>query len=89
MGYNAGGDIFRLDTERNGIDEGYNVGGGQKVTCLNALLQLSYELKENLYFDLSYQHRTYKVANIPAQNTSTNLITAAIRLNIAKRQYDF
>ncbi len=89
LGYNAGGNIFRLDTDRYGIDEGYNIGGGQKATCLNALLQASYELRENLYFDLSYQHRTFKVANAAAQNTTMSLITAGVRLNIAKRQYDF
>lgn len=89
LAYNAGGDIFRLDIYRNGIDEGYNVGGGQKATCLNALLQLSYEVRENLYFDLSYQHRTFKIAEAPAQNSTISLITAGIRLNIAKRQYDF
>ena len=88
LGYNAGGDIFRLDTDRNGIDEGYNVGGGQKATCLNALIQLSYEVRENLYFDLSYQHRTYKIANTSVQN-NISLVTAGIRFNIAKRQYDF
>ncbi len=89
LGYNAGGNIFRLDTDRYGIEEGYKIGGGQKVTCINALLQLSYELRENLYFDLSYQHRGYKIANNPSQNTSASLITAGVRLNIAKREYDF
>lgn len=89
LGYNAGGDIFRLDTDRYGIEEGYKIGGGQKATCLNALMQLSYELRENLYIDLSYQYRTYTIANDPAQKTTTSLITAGIRLNIAKREYDF
>lgn len=88
-GYNAGGNIFRLDTDRNGIEEGYNVGGGKQATCVNALLQLSYELKQNLYFDLSYQHRTFKIANQASQNTVSSLITAGIRLNIARREYDF
>ena len=88
-GYNAGGNIFRLDTDRNGIDEGYNVGGGRKATCLNALIQVSYEFKENLYFEISYQHRTFKIVTEPAQNNTSNLITAGIRLNIARREYDF
>ena len=88
-GYNAGGNIFRLDTDRNGIEEGYNVGGGRKATCLNALMQLSYEVRENLYFEISYQHRSFKIANLPAQNTTSNLITAGIRFNIARRDYDF
>jgi hypothetical protein len=88
LGYNAGGDIFRLDTDRYGIDEGYKVGGGRKATCINALMQLSYELRENLYIDLSYQYRRFTIANEPAQS-NMNLVTAGIRLNIAKRMYDF
>ena len=88
-GYNAGGDIFRLDTDRNGIDEGYKVGGGRKVDCINTLFQLSYEWKENLYLDLSYQYRNFKFVNEPGQQSTTSLVTAGIRLNIAKRVYDF
>ena len=88
-GYNAGGNIFRLDTDRNRIDEGYTIGGGRKATCLNAIMQVSYEIRENLYFELSYQHRTFKVENVPAQNSTSNLITAGIRFNIARREYDF
>jgi hypothetical protein len=89
LGYNAGGNIFRLDTDRYGIEEGYTVGGGKKATCINALLQVSYELRENLFFDLSYQRRSFKVVNTPTQDNSMSLITAGVRLNIAKRQYDF
>ena len=88
-GYNAGGNIFRLDTDRYGIEEGYKVGGGRKGTCLNAMMQVSYEIRENLFFELSYQHRSFKIANFPAQNTTSNLITAGIRFNIARRDYDF
>ena len=87
--YNAGGDIFRLDTDRFNIDEGYKVSGGNMVTCLNALVQVSYELRENLYLDLSYQYRNYKFVNDATQKSTTSLVTAGIRLNIAKRDYDF
>lgn len=98
-GYNFGGNPFRLYNEGKPLlnpndplsgqrQTGFAVGGGMKATCLNALLQLSYELKENLYIDLSLQHRTYKV---PLQNTNTSntLFSAGIRLNMAKRMYDF
>lgn len=88
-GYNAGGDIFRLDTDRYGIDDGYKIGGGRKATCINMLAQLSYELKENLYLDLSYQYRKFTVVSEPGERSTTSLLTAGIRLNIAKRNYDF
>ena len=88
-GYNAGGNIFRNDTDRFDRDYGYTTGGGRKVSCLNAQLQLSYEIRENLYFDIAYQNRMYKIVNEPDQKSNTSLITAGIRLNIAKRSYDF
>ena len=52
------------------------------------MLQVSYEWKENLYFDVSFQYRNYKIANIAGQS-NTSLITAGIRLNMFKRDYDF
>jgi len=98
-GYNFGSNPLRLYNEGKPLVNpndplspqrltGYSVGGGMKATCLNALLQVSYELKENLYIDLSLQHRSYKV---PLQNTNTSntMITAGIRLNMFKRVYDF
>ncbi len=96
-GYNFGSSPFELYNVGRPPDpsnplvlraNGYTVGGGMKATCLNTLLQVSYELRENLYFDLSLQHRTYKV-NLLNTNTSNTLFTAGIRLNMFKRMYDF
>lgn len=99
-GFNFGGNPFRgyntgkplIDPSNPLSDEqrqsGFAVGGGIKATCLNALLQVSYELKENLYFDLSLQHRTYK-APLDGTNTSNTLIMVGIRWNMFKRVYDF
>lgn len=86
-GRNFGGNPFLDNTgsNRNG-DYGYNIGGGRKATCLNGTLQVSYEVRENLYFDLVAQKRNYKVDNTPNNIT---LVTAGIRFNIAKREYDF
>lgn len=69
-------------------ENAFKVGSGMKATCLNALVQVSYELRENIYIDLSLQHRTYKIANTTT-NTSNTLFTAGIRMNMFKRQYDF
>ena len=98
-GYNFGGDPFRLyNLGRPPVDpndplsaqrtDGFKVGSGIKANCLNALLQLSYEIKENLYFDLSLQHRTYKIAAANV-STSNTMFTAGIRWNMFKRVYDF
>jgi len=97
-GYNFGGNPLRLYSEDRPLLDpndptsqrvsGFKVGSGMNVTCLNALVQLSYELRENLYLDLSLQHRTYKVP-LMNMNTSNTLFTAGIRLNMFKRVYDF
>jgi hypothetical protein len=86
-GINFGGNIFESYTTRSN-DFGFAVGGGNKIKVLNALLQVSYEVKQNLFFDLSLQQRNYKYANGSGSNNST-LFTAGIRLNMAKRQYDY
>ncbi len=86
-GRNFGGNIFENYTTRTG-DLGYNVGSGTKAKCFNGTALVSYELKQNLFLDASFQYRTYKIDNQPAQNNTT-LVTAGIRLNMFKRVYDF
>lgn len=87
-GYNAGGNIFRNYSERYNIDEGYDVAGGRKMTVINALLSVSYEWRQNLFFDLSLQQRNYKIENVQG-NTASTFFTAGVRLNMFKRQYDY
>jgi hypothetical protein len=86
-GRNFGANILENYTTRTG-DLGYKVGSGTRATCFNGTMLVSYELKQNLFFDASLQYRTYKIENQPGQNTTT-LVTAGIRLNMFKRVYDF
>ncbi|MEO6722763.1 MAG: capsule assembly Wzi family protein [Ferruginibacter sp.] len=88
---NYGGNIFRDNAAINrlGGDYGYDVAGGRKATCFNGSLMVSYEVRENLYFELYGQARMFKVANEPALKDNTTLVTAGIRLNIFKREYDY
>ncbi|MEP7109204.1 MAG: capsule assembly Wzi family protein [Ferruginibacter sp.] len=86
-GRNFGGNPFLDNTSRTG-DYGYDIGGGRKATCFNGMFQLSYEVWENLYFDLSAQQRNYKIENTSVQNNTT-LVTLGIRFNIMKREYDY
>ncbi len=85
-GINFGGDIFRLNSTRTRQD-GFKVGSGNKATVLNTMLQVSYECKENVYFDLTLQYRNYKT--LLTKKTSNSLFTAGIRINMFKRDYDF
>ena len=86
-GRNFGGNIFENYTSRTS-DLGFKVGSGAKATCFNGTALVSYELKQNLFFDASFQHRTYRIDNQPGQSNTT-LVTAGIRLNMFKRVYDF
>lgn len=86
-GKNFGGNIFKNYTSRT-VDNGFNVGSGSKATCLNGFVQVAYELRENLFFDVSLQHRNFKIANVPGESNTT-LVTAGVRLNMFKRNYDF
>ncbi|MEO7446585.1 MAG: capsule assembly Wzi family protein [Ferruginibacter sp.] len=86
-GRNFGGNIFE-DYRTRVAENGFNVGSGSKAKCFNGYLQLSYELKENLYLDASLQHRIFRIENVPGESNTT-LITAGIRLNMFKRTYDF
>jgi len=85
-GRNFGANPFRDYTTRVG-ETGYKVGSGNKATCFNGFFQVSYELKQNLFFDVSLQYRTYKTQIVP-EKTSTTIVTAGVRLNMFKRNYD-
>lgn len=86
-GQNFGSNPMRKNTDRTRSNN-FKIGSGNKATCINAILQFTYEWKQNLFLDLTYQYRDYKVANTVG-NSNTNLLTAGIRLNMFKREYDF
>ena len=63
-------------------------GKGNKLTVVNALLEVSYELKQNIYLELTFQQRNSKVALTPGSISST-FISGGVRINMFKRQYDY
>ncbi|WP_276133358.1 hypothetical protein [Polluticoccus soli] len=88
---NFGNNIFKdYDTRTPAIDgdvsHGYDLISGVKTKCALVSLNGSYELKENLFIDLGFTHRTYSGT---AATTSTSYIQAGIRLNFVKRDYNF
>ncbi len=87
MGMNLGGDIFQSYLTRP-QESGFHIGDGNKATCFNALLNVSYEFRQNLFLDLSVQHRAFNLES-RSQSTSNTYITAGIRLNAFRREYDF
>jgi len=85
-GINYGSNPFRDYTTRS-MNDGFKIGNGDKATCINGFLQVSYEFRENLFFELSGQYRHYKTIKNPVATTTT-LISAGIRLNMFSRRYD-
>ncbi|MEO6289646.1 MAG: hypothetical protein ABIO76_06995 [Ginsengibacter sp.] len=79
---NFGSDPFESYSTRS-RDYGFEVGSGNKVKVLNASLVLSYELRENLYFEGSYLYRKY------TGQRNASLFGIGIRWNAARREYDY
>jgi hypothetical protein len=85
---NFGGNIFKLNSTRSG-DYGYSIPSGVKATGVNAHLAVSFEVKENLFLDASVLLRKYTVDENPTLNRDANVITAGVRMNVFRREYDY
>lgn len=86
-GINYGGNIFR-DYSTRTMSNGYKIGSGDKAKVFNAYLQVSYEIKENIFFEISGQYRNFKSITQPTASNTT-MVTAGIRMNMFTRQYDY
>ena len=86
-GINFGGNIFK-DYRTRISNTGFELAGGREASCFNGLLQVSYELRENLMIDVTMLRRTYDIASLNSQSNTT-MFTAGIRFNMFKRNYDF
>lgn len=51
-------------------------------------LDLSYQLRHNVFLDLQYLHRK-KDSELPERNNTTSIIQAGVRINVAKQRFDF
>ncbi len=83
-----GSNIFLPYTFRS-RDYGFHIGEDvyQAKTFIASFL-LSYELRQNLFIDLSAFYRKYDVAATSTSNKTT-VISIGIRLNAARRQFEF
>lgn len=97
-GRNYGNNIFNNYTTADHI---YGVSwiNGPRGTCQLMNLNISYQLRRNLFFDIGGTYRKYVVASnaYPAYSTTgpvsgpltTTYVYLGIRLNCARRDYDF
>ncbi len=83
--------IYTTNTPVNPADptHGYELTNGVKTNTLSVNFNASYELKENLFIDLGATHRKVNYEDAPARNFTNNYFYGGIRLNIARRDYDF
>lgn len=87
LGANFGGNIFKSYNSRNG-DDGFTLANGNKATCLNVAMNVSYEIKQHLFVDLGISNRQL---SLQKQNTtqSSTIYNVSMRLNIGRREYDY
>jgi hypothetical protein len=70
-------------------DYGYELTNGVKTTTMSINFNASYELKENLFIDLGATHRRMSYDDGVAPDFTTSYFYGGLRLNIARRDYDF
>ena len=83
---NFGNNIFTFNNTRP-FDNGWTVGTGDLAKCTIVTLVASYEIKENLFFDLSFLSRQFN--RLTTGNANTSVFSAGIRWNIARREFIF
>ena len=71
------------------MDYGYTIPTGVAARGINAQLLISYEPKENLFLDVSLLVRRFKATETPSLNRNTSVITAGLRMNMFRREYDY
>ncbi|HLX65785.1 MAG TPA: hypothetical protein VKR41_02280, partial [Puia sp.] len=89
-GVNFGGDIFENYLTRP-RDYGFHIGSGIPAKTINVSGLLSYQWRENVFLDLSAMYRRFSV-NDPTNtyhSSSSTTLTAGIRINMFRRQYDY
>ena len=86
-GKNFGANIFR-DYKTRTMNDGFKIGSGNKATVLNAYLQVSYEIRENIFFEVTGLYRHYKTLLKPTAAITT-MFTGGIRINMFNRRYDY
>ena len=83
-----GSNIFLPYTLRN-RDFGFHIGDDVfRAKTVIASFLLSYELKQNLFIDLSAFFRKYDVAAM-SLSTKTSVISIGVRLNMNSREFEF
>jgi hypothetical protein len=70
-------------------DFGYSIGSGWKTDVIHGSFAVSYEIRENLFIDLSgvFRHQETKTPPITSMNSS--IVTFGVRWNMQRRLFEF
>jgi len=86
---NNGGNIFKSYTPiANANTYNNKIGQGIHTNILFISLQATYQLRHNLFVDLTYIYRK-QTSELASKNLLTNYVSCGIRLNIQPRNYEF
>jgi hypothetical protein len=88
LGANNGGNILRPNTTRD-RDYGYFIGNGNRTNVFLGSFWLGYELRPNLFLDASLIYRRQDTEKNAGFKRNTLAIGLGIRLNLARREFDF
>ncbi|MCY7310697.1 MAG: hypothetical protein LH619_07960 [Chitinophagaceae bacterium] len=70
-------------------DYGYSIGSGWKTNVFYASFLLSYEWRENLFFELNAVLRKQDTKTAPLTSTTTSVISFGVRWNVQRREFDY
>jgi hypothetical protein len=70
-------------------DFGYEIGSGWKTSVFIGSFLVSYEWKENLFFELSALVRKHETKTAPIVSGNTSVISLGLRWNMHRREFDF
>jgi hypothetical protein len=83
---NFGSNIFSFNQTRP-FENGWKTTTGDVATCTIFTFLASYEVKENLFFDVSYLYRSFD--RISTNKTDVSMFSAGFRWNIGRRELLF
>jgi hypothetical protein len=87
-GLNYGNNIFR-SYNTVAMQHGVQMINGPESQCFMASINASYRLYERCFFDLGLQYRKMDYANDFLPNQQSMVIYTGVRINFARRAYDF
>ncbi len=70
-------------------DFGYEIGSGWKTSVFIGSFLVSYEWRENLFFELSALVRKQETKTAPILSGNTSVISFGLRWNMHRREFDF